>query len=109
MSLEQRQTPRKPRRFLTKRDLCTRYNWKTPLSVDRNWKIYKTIPGPTRFLGRKPLWDEEILDQWDAQAPRTSSVILPQEKLVQNLDRARKARATKIKRKRSRAGEALAE
>jgi hypothetical protein len=57
---------RKPRRYLRKSDLCIRYGWKTPLSVDRNWKEYGTIPPPTIYRGRFPLWDEAILDAHDA-------------------------------------------
>lgn len=60
------QQPRKQKRYLRKRDLCERYNWKTPLSVDRNWKIYGTIPPPSLFRGRFPLWLESVLDEWDA-------------------------------------------
>jgi hypothetical protein len=59
-------TLRIPMRFLTKRDLCIRYNWKTPLSVDRAWQIYKTLPAPTIVQGRRPLWREDLLDQFDA-------------------------------------------
>ena len=58
---------RKPRRYLTKRDLCIRYGWKSTLSVDRNWRLYKTIPSPTLYQGRRPLWDEAIIDQHDEQ------------------------------------------
>jgi hypothetical protein len=59
---------RKPsRRYLTKRDLCQRYGWKTPLSVDRNWKKYKTIPAPTLYQGRRPLWDEATVAAAEAQ------------------------------------------
>jgi hypothetical protein len=57
---------RKPRRYLRKTDLCIRYGWKTPLSVDRAWQLYKTLPPPTTFLARSPLWDESILDAHDA-------------------------------------------
>jgi hypothetical protein len=53
-------------RFLTKTDLCRRYGWKTPLSVDRAWKEYRSLPAPTRYLGRRPLWAEHILDAHDA-------------------------------------------
>jgi hypothetical protein len=58
---------RKLRRYLTKRDLCQRYGWKTPLSVDRAWKQYGTLPPPTIHQGRRPLWDEAILDRHDAK------------------------------------------
>jgi hypothetical protein len=58
---------RKPRRYLRKSDLCLRYGWKAGLSVDRNWKEYGTIPPPTIYRGRFPLWDEAILDAWDAE------------------------------------------
>jgi hypothetical protein len=59
--------PRKPKRFLRKSDLCLRYGWKAGLSVDRNWKEYGTIPPPTRYVSRFPVWDEEVLDRWDAE------------------------------------------
>jgi hypothetical protein len=55
-----------PRRYLTKKSVAERYGWKVGLSVDRAWKIYKTIPAPTIFHGRHALWDESILDQHDA-------------------------------------------
>jgi hypothetical protein len=54
------------RRFLTKRDLQDRYRWKTPLSIDRAWRLYGTLPPPTLYQGRRPLWAEDILDQHDA-------------------------------------------
>jgi hypothetical protein len=109
MSLEhapQRQThTRKSVRYLTKRDLQQRYGWKTGLSVTRNWKIYKTIPAPTIYLGRKPMWDAAILDAHDAQTLRTSTVVLSKERIeaiTVNLDRARKVRAKKIKQRKRR-------
>jgi putative intracellular protease/amidase len=54
------QQPRKPRRYLRKMDLCRRYGWKTALSVDRAWRIYGTLPPPTTWQSRSPLWDEAI-------------------------------------------------
>jgi hypothetical protein len=61
------QQPRKQRRYLRKSDLCARYGWKAPLSVDRAWKVYGSIPPPTLYRSRFPLWDEAILDEWDAK------------------------------------------
>jgi Lon protease (S16) C-terminal proteolytic domain len=60
------QQPRKPRRYLRKMDLCRRYGWKAALSVDRAWRIYGTLPPPTTWQSRSPLWDEAILDAHDA-------------------------------------------
>jgi hypothetical protein len=57
---------RKPRRYLRKIDLCARYGWKVTLSVDRAWQVYKTLPPPTIWQSRSPLWDEEVLDAHDA-------------------------------------------
>jgi hypothetical protein len=65
---------RKPRRYLSKFDLRARYGWKSSISVDRAWKEYHTLPPPTTYRGRFPLWDEAILDRHDARAPRESSV-----------------------------------
>jgi hypothetical protein len=58
--------PRKQKRYLRKSDLCIRYGWKTPLSVDRAHKLYHTLSPPTIYQGRHPLWDEAILDAHDA-------------------------------------------
>jgi hypothetical protein len=57
---------RKPRRYLRKQDVRARYGWKAALSVDRAWKLYRTLPPPTTWQSRSPLWDEAILDQHDA-------------------------------------------
>jgi hypothetical protein len=57
-----------PRRYLRKMDLCRRYGWKTTLSVDRAWQLYGTLPPPTLYQGRSPLWDETILDAHDRAA-----------------------------------------
>jgi hypothetical protein len=57
---------RKQRRYLRKIDLCARYGWKVTLSVDRAWQVYKTLPPPTLYQGRRPLWDADILDAHDA-------------------------------------------
>jgi hypothetical protein len=35
--------------------------------VDRNWRLYKTIPSPTLYQGRRPLWEKAIIDQHDEQ------------------------------------------
>ena len=62
-----RPTPvRQPRRYLRKTDLCIRYGWKTTLSVDRAWKLYGSLPPPTTWQVRSPLWAEDILDAHDA-------------------------------------------
>jgi hypothetical protein len=58
--------PRKAKRYLRKIDLCARYGWKVTVSVDRAWMKYHTLPPPTIVQGRRPLWDEEALDAWDA-------------------------------------------
>ena len=63
---QERQQPRKQRRYLRKIDVAHRYGWKVTLSVDRAWQIYKTLPPPTIRQGRRPLWDEDILDAHDA-------------------------------------------
>jgi hypothetical protein len=57
---------RKPRRYLRKTDLCIRYGWKTTLSVDRAWKLYGSLPPPTTWQMRSPLWAEDVLDAHDA-------------------------------------------
>jgi hypothetical protein len=67
------QQPRKPRRYLRKADLAERYGWKSTLSVDRAWQQYGTLPAPTIYRGRFPLWDEDVLDAHDACAPRESN------------------------------------
>jgi hypothetical protein len=56
---------RKPRRYLTKFNVRDRYGWKTSISVDRAWRRFKTLPKPTLYHGRRPLWAEDILDRWD--------------------------------------------
>jgi hypothetical protein len=57
---------RKPRRYLRKQDVRVRYGWKAALSVDRAWKLYGTLPPPTTWQSRSPLWDEAALDAHDA-------------------------------------------
>ena len=67
---------RKPRRYLRKADLCIRYGWKTTLSVDRAWKLYGSLPPPTTWQMRSPLWAEDVVDAHDAAnalRERTSS------------------------------------
>jgi hypothetical protein len=44
-----------------------RYGWKAALSVDRAWRIYGTLPPPTTWQSRSPLWDEAILDALNAR------------------------------------------
>jgi hypothetical protein len=59
-------TPVPGRRYLRKVDLMARYGWKVAISVDRAWKEYHTLPPPTIYRTRFPLWDEAILDAHDA-------------------------------------------
>jgi hypothetical protein len=68
----------KPRRYLRKQDVRVRYGWKTALSVDRAWRIYGTLPPPTTWQSRSPLWDEAILDAHDA-ANRLRGLRQPEE------------------------------
>jgi hypothetical protein len=60
------QKPRKQKRYLRKVQVALRYGWQTTMSVDRGWKVYRTIPPPSIYHGRIPLWDEEALDEYDA-------------------------------------------
>jgi hypothetical protein len=53
-------------RYLTKDDVRSRYGWKSKISVDRAWQRYRTLPAPTLFQGRRPLWDAKTLDAHDA-------------------------------------------
>jgi len=53
-------------RYLDKEAVRVRYHWKSKISVDRAWQQYKTLPPPTLFQGRRPLWAEHILDAHDA-------------------------------------------
>ena len=53
------------RRYLTKRDLAARYGWKSTMSVDRAVKVYGTLPPPTTYQGRHPLWAAHVLDEHD--------------------------------------------
>ena len=55
------------RRYLTKDDLRQRYGWKSIISVDRAWQVYQTLPPPTIYQGRRPLWDEAILERHDKE------------------------------------------
>jgi hypothetical protein len=65
--LHRHRTPvRKPRRYLWKHDVRVRYGWKATLSVDRAWQKYRTLPPPSTWQSRSPLWDEATLDAWDA-------------------------------------------
>jgi hypothetical protein len=57
---------RKPKRYLTKPEVARRYGWKAGSSVDRGWRVYGSIPPPTIYQGRRPLWAEDILDAHDA-------------------------------------------
>jgi hypothetical protein len=66
MTIREHERRQKPRRYLRKMDLCRRYGWKAALSIDRAWRIYGTLPPPTTWLSRSPLWDEAILDAHDA-------------------------------------------
>jgi hypothetical protein len=53
-------------RYLTKDDVRQRYGWASKISVDRAWQQYHTLPPPTLFQSRRPLWDVETLDAHDA-------------------------------------------
>jgi hypothetical protein len=55
-----------PTRYLTKDDIRVRRRWKSKISVDRAWKEYGTLPPPTIWNGRFPLWSEDILDTFEA-------------------------------------------
>ena len=52
--------------YLTKDSVRQRYGWASMISVDRAWQRYHTLPPPTLFQGRRPLWDAKILDAHDA-------------------------------------------
>jgi len=100
MSIEH--APRKPRRYLTKDDVRIRRRWKTKISVDRAWREYKTLPPPTIWNGRFPLWAEDVLDAFEsemAQRPPTqyrpvaAHIIPAQKALTRKRKRAAKARA----------------
>jgi hypothetical protein len=74
MSLEhapQRQR-RAATRYLTKNDVRARYGWKTTISVDRAWKEYGTLPPPTTYRGRHPLWAEHVLEEHDARSQESN-------------------------------------
>jgi hypothetical protein len=60
------------RRYLTKNDVRARYGWKTTISVDRAWQKYGTLPPPTTYQGRHPLWAEHALDEHDARSHESS-------------------------------------
>jgi hypothetical protein len=53
-------------RYLTKDDVRQRYGWASKISVDRAWQRYHTLPPPTLFQSRRPLWDAKTLDAHDA-------------------------------------------
>jgi hypothetical protein len=63
--------PQRQRRYLTRRNLCTRYGWKTTISVDRAWKNGR-LPPPTTFQGKHPLWEEEALNDFDDRVQESS-------------------------------------
>jgi hypothetical protein len=69
---------RKPRRYLRKLDVRVRYGWASVISVDRAWKKYGTLPPPTTWRGRFPLWAEDILDEHDARARESTVVVSPE-------------------------------
>jgi hypothetical protein len=52
---------------LTKDDVRKRRRWKSKISVDRGWKEYGTLPPPTIWNGKYPLWAEDVLDAFEAQ------------------------------------------
>ena len=53
-----------PRRYLRKRDVRNRYNWRSDISVDRAVKR-GDLPEPDLRLGSAPLWLEQTLDAHD--------------------------------------------
>jgi hypothetical protein len=74
MSLEhslQRQR-RTSTRYLTKELVRQRYCWKTKISVDRAWQKYGTLPPPTTYQGKHPLWAEHVIDEHDARSQESS-------------------------------------
>jgi hypothetical protein len=94
-------TIRKPRQYLTKDDVRKRRGWKSKISVDRGWKEYGTLPPPTIWSGKYPLWAEDILDAFEAQPQMTeqpNKKRLPPEHTIPAL------KALKRKRKARRAG-----
>jgi hypothetical protein len=75
MSIEyapQRQRRAAPTRYLTKDLVRQRYCWKSKISVDRAWQVYGTLPPPTTYQGRHPLWAEHLLDAHDARSQESS-------------------------------------
>jgi hypothetical protein len=59
-------------RYLTKELVRQRYAWKSKISVDRAWQIYDTLPPPTTYQGKHPLWAEHVLDEHDARSQESS-------------------------------------
>jgi hypothetical protein len=81
-----------------------RYAWRSRLSVDRAWRQYLTLPPPTTWQGKHPLWREDLLDAHDTQSQR-STVPFSEERKEwqrQHLARVHKERAKKRKRQRGR-------
>jgi hypothetical protein len=94
-------TARKPRRYLTKDDVRQRRGWKSKISVDRGWKEYHTLPPPTIWNGRFPLWAEDVLDAFESEmAQRPEAQYRP---AAVHIIPAQKALARKRKRKARRA------
>jgi hypothetical protein len=59
-------------RYLTKSLVRARYGWKTTISVDRAWQKYGTLPPPTTYQGRHPLWAEDVLDRYDSRSQEST-------------------------------------
>jgi hypothetical protein len=94
-------TIRKPRQYLTKDDVRKRRGWKSKISVDRGWKEYGTLPPPTIWNGKYPLWAEDVLDAFEAKMVKrpktqyrpTADHILPAQKALARKRKRRAARA----------------
>jgi hypothetical protein len=54
----------KPRVYLRKHQLRTRYGWESERSVDRAVKAGR-LPRPATYIGQYPLWDAAELDEHD--------------------------------------------
>jgi hypothetical protein len=90
-------------RYLTKELVRQRYGWQSRLSVDRAWQKYRTLPPPTTYQGKHPLWAEHVLDAVDAENQQSTVPFSEARKEAQrlHLDRVRQKRARKRKRSRA--------
>jgi hypothetical protein len=105
MSVEQAPQRARLRRYLTKNDVRQRYGWKTVVSVDRAVKIYGTLPLPTTYQGRHPLWAEHLLDAHDDRSQESS--FAPEHKAA-SAQRAKRMHQDGKLRKQKRAAKARA-